>query len=58
MIRVQRKEIAMKKVNSNVSCAGMDVHYKFINVTFRDAGGKVVSRQRLAHPDRKQLIIA
>ncbi len=45
----------MKKVNSNVACAGMDVHYKFSNVTFRDASGKVVSRQRLDHPDRKQL---
>jgi len=45
----------MKKVNSNVACAGMDVHYKFSNVTFRDACGKVVSRQRLDHPDRKQL---
>jgi transposase len=55
MIRVQRKEIAMKKVNSNVACAGMDVHYKFSNVTFRDANGKVVSRQRLDHPNRKQL---
>jgi len=33
----------------------MDVHYKFSNVTFRDASGKVVSRQRLDHPDRKQL---
>jgi len=45
----------MKKVKSNVACAGMDVHYKFSNVTFRDIGGKVVSRQRLAHPDREQL---
>lgn len=45
----------MKKVESNVACAGMDVHYKFSNVTFRDTGGKVVSRQRLAHPDRGQL---
>jgi len=45
----------MKKVNSNVSCAGMDVHYKFSNVTFRDASGKVVSRQRLDHPDRQRL---
>jgi transposase len=33
----------------------MDVHYKFSNVTFRDAGGKVVSRQRLDHPDRQRL---
>jgi len=45
----------MKKVNSNIECAGMDVHYKFSNVTFRDSGGKVVSRQRLNHPDRNQL---
>ena len=30
----------MKKVNSNVAYAGMDVHYKFSNVTFRDASGK------------------
>jgi transposase len=45
----------MKKITSNVACAGMDVHYKFSNVTFRDASGKVISRQRLEHPDRKQL---
>lgn len=45
----------MKKTDSNVACAGMDVHYKFSNVTFRDAGGRIVSRQRLAHPDRRQL---
>ena len=30
----------MKKINSNVACAGMDVHYKFSNVTFRDASGR------------------
>ena len=45
----------MKAVESNVACAGMDVHYKFSSVTFRDADGRVVSRQRLDHPDRKQL---
>jgi transposase len=45
----------MKKINSNIVCAGMDVHYKFSNVTFRDSSGKVISRQRLNHPDRKQL---
>ncbi|UCC97979.1 MAG: IS110 family transposase [Phycisphaerales bacterium] len=45
----------MKKITSKVACAGMDVHYKFSNVTFRDAGGIVVSRQRLDHPDRQQL---
>jgi transposase len=45
----------MKKMNSDVACAGMDVHYKFSNVTFRDTSGKIISRQRLAHPDRRQL---
>lgn len=45
----------MKKMKSKVACAGMDVHYKFSNVTFRDTGGRVVARQRLAHPDRGQL---
>jgi transposase len=33
----------------------MDVHYKFSHVTFRDAGGRIVSRQRLDHPDRQGL---
>jgi transposase len=46
----------MKKVESKVACAGMDVHYKFSNVTFRDASGKIVSHQRLNHPDRRQLV--
>jgi len=45
----------MNKLKSNVACAGMDVHYKFSNVTFRDAGGKLVSRRRLEHPDREKL---
>jgi len=45
----------MKKLNTNVACAGMDVHYKFSNVTFRDTNGDVVSRQRLDHPDRRKL---
>ena len=56
MVRVERKEIAMKKVKSKVACAGMDVHYKFSNVTFRDAGGRIVSRKRLDHADREQLV--
>ena len=33
----------------------MDVHYKFSNVSFHDAGGRVISRRRLDHPDRKRL---
>ena len=45
----------MNKLKSNVACAGMDVHYKFSNVTFRDASGKLVSRRRLEHPDREKL---
>lgn len=45
----------MEKMSSNVACAGMDVHYKFSHVTFRDAGGRIVSRQRLDHPDRRGL---
>jgi hypothetical protein len=45
----------MKKIYLNVACAGMDVHYKFSNVTFRDRSGKVVRRERLVHPGRKQL---
>jgi len=45
----------MSKVYSNVACGGMDVHYKFSNVTFRDSAGKVVRRERLEHPQRDQL---
>lgn len=45
----------MKKIYLNVACAGMDVHYKFSNVTFRDPSGKVVCRQRLDHRHREEL---
>ncbi len=45
----------MKKIYLNVACAGMDVHYKFSNVTFRDPSGKVVRRQRLDHRHRQEL---
>jgi transposase len=45
----------MKKIKSNVVCGGMDVHYKFSNVTFRDKSGRVVRRERLKHPQRDQL---
>ena len=40
-----------EKVASN----GMDVHYKFSQVTFRDAQGEIVRRERLDHPDREKL---
>jgi len=45
----------MKNSYSNVACGGMDVHYKFSSVTFRDSAGKVVRRERLDHPQRDQL---
>jgi len=45
----------MKKIYLNVACAGMDVHYKFSNVTFRDPNGRVVRRQRLDHRHREEL---
>lgn len=45
----------MKKMYEKVVCGGMDVHYKFSNVTFRDAQGKVVCRERLEHRDKGAL---
>jgi len=45
----------MKCLYSNAACGGMDVHYKFSNVTFRDSAGNVVRRERLEHPQRDQL---
>ncbi len=45
----------MNHLYSNVACGGMDVHYKFSNVTFRDKDGCVVRRERLSHPRRDQL---
>jgi transposase len=45
----------MNNVYSNVACGGMDVHYKFSNVTFRDEAGRVVRRERLKHPQRSDL---
>ena len=45
----------MKSLYSKVACGGMDVHYKFSNVTFRDSAGNIVRRERLDHPGRDQL---
>jgi len=45
----------MKNIYSSVACGGMDVHYKFSAVTFRDEAGRVVRRERLEHPQRCQL---
>ena len=38
-----------------VACGGMDVHYKFSRVTFRDEQGDVVARERIDHVDRDEL---
>ena len=38
-----------------VACGGMDVHYKFSRVTFRDKQGEVVARERIDHVDREEL---
>jgi len=45
----------MKNRYGSVAYGGMDVHYKFSNVTLRDAGGAVVRRGRLDHRDREAL---
>jgi transposase len=45
----------MKKPYASVACAGVDVHYKFSTVTFRDGAGRVVARERLEHADRAAL---
>lgn len=45
----------MKNPYAKVACAGMDVHYKFSNVTFRDVNGRMVARERLDHRDRREL---
>ena len=36
----------------SVAYGGMDVHYKFSNVTWRDAAGRIVGREKLRHEDR------
>jgi transposase len=46
----------MKNVYSSVACGGMDVHYKFSHITFRNASGGIVRRERLVHPERKRLL--
>jgi len=43
------------KMYSNVASGGMDVHYKFSSVTFRNEHGQIVRRERLDHPDREKL---
>ena len=45
----------MKNMYTSVACGGMDVHYKFSNVTFRDQEGRIVRRERLMHNDRGRL---
>ncbi len=45
----------MKKQYENVASSGMDVHYKFSNVTFRNLDGQVVARGKLDHKDQEKL---
>ena len=45
----------MKNIYSSVACGGMDVHYKFSAVTFRNEDGRVVRRERIEHPQRDRL---
>jgi transposase len=45
----------MKKRYGSVAYGGADVHYKFSQVTLRDAKGGVVSRERVDHRDREAL---
>jgi transposase len=42
-------------VYSSVAGIGMDVHYQFSKVAFRDGQGVLVRRERLDHPDRTKL---
>ena len=42
----------MKNRYDSVAAGGMDVHYKFTNVTFRDDTGRIVAREKLDHRDR------
>lgn len=51
-----RKEPAVKKIYEKVACGGMDVHYKFSTVTFRDAQGEVVCREVLDHRNWPELV--
>lgn len=46
----------MKKAYDSVASAGLDVHYRFSNVTMRDAQGRVIRREKLEHPDRAGLV--
>ena len=41
----------MKKVYEKVASIGMDVHYKFSNVAFRDGQGQLLRREKLDHRD-------
>jgi len=45
----------MRNRYGSVACGGMDVHYKFSTVTFRDAEARVVMRETLRHEDRQKL---
>jgi transposase len=48
--------MAMKNVYDSVVCGGLDVHYKFSNVTLRSEQGMIVRRERLEHANRAGLV--
>jgi transposase len=45
----------MSKSYQNVAAIGLDVAYKCSKVTFRNASGKAIRRERLEHTDREAL---
>lgn len=46
----------MKKAYEKVASIGMDVHYKFSNVAFRDGQGQLLRREKLDHRDWPKLV--
>jgi len=47
--------MSTRSVYDMVAAGGMDVHYKFSQVTMRDEQAQVVRRERLDHPDRQAM---
>ena len=45
-----------RQVYDSVVAGGMDVHYKFSQVTMRDEQGQIACRERLDHQDRKRMV--
>lgn len=47
----------MSRLYQNVAAIGMDVHYKFSKVAFRDPNARVIRHERLEHLDRDSLVL-